>query len=86
MRFFKELFKSPYLISLDILPKDFYDLFDLHDSSPTVLFSISYILFQILCVFRFIGHRNEFLLLVVQAAYRLDVAQGNETTDLYLRQ
>jgi len=23
MRFFKELFKSPYLISLDILPKDF---------------------------------------------------------------
>ena len=24
MRFFKELFKSPYLISLDILPKDFF--------------------------------------------------------------
>jgi hypothetical protein len=23
MRFFKELFKSPYLISLDVLPKDF---------------------------------------------------------------
>ena len=24
MRFFKELFKSPYLISLDILPKDLF--------------------------------------------------------------
>ena len=34
MRFFKELFKSPYLISLDILPKDFLNLYRLYHFKP----------------------------------------------------
>ncbi len=42
-----------------------------------------FILIQILRIFRFIRHWNEILLLVAQAAYRLNMARTSETADSY---